>query len=119
MTHIAYALSERQGFTDVHGIFNAGVLLLNLEILRRGENLLLEGLKFLRDHGGQWDFFDNDILIGFFAKRYIHLPYRFHLRLGWAWAYVEMKSSARLRQGLFLSGILEQLQGSKKPAGRR
>lgn len=42
----------REGLTDVHGIFNAGVLLLDLEILRSRENLLLAGLKFLRDHGG-------------------------------------------------------------------
>ena len=76
-----------EGLADIHGIFNAGVLLLDLKILRRRENLLLEGLKFLRAHGGKWDFFDNDILIGFFAKSYIHLPWHFHIRLGWALAY--------------------------------
>ena len=34
-------------------------------------------------------FYDNDILIGLFAKRYIQLPWRFHLRLGWARTYGE------------------------------
>ena len=77
----------REKFTDVHGIFNAGVMLLNLKILRHRESLLLEGLKFLREHDGQWDFYDNDILIGFFANAYKHLPWRFHLRLGWARTY--------------------------------
>ena len=76
-----------ENYTDVHGIFNAGVLMLNLKVLRHGENLLLAGLKFLRDHGGKWDFFDNDILIGFFARKYMHLPWHFHIRLGWALAY--------------------------------
>lgn len=76
-----------EGYTDVHGIFNAGVLLLNLQFLRRGENLMLAGLDFLREHGGKWDFFDNDILIGFYARSYLHLPWRFHLRLNWALAY--------------------------------
>ena len=77
----------KENLTDVHGIFNAGVMLLNLRFLRRRESLLLEGLNFLKAHGGQWKFYDNDILIGLFAKRYIQLPCHFHLRLGWARAY--------------------------------
>ena len=77
----------KENLTDVHGIFNAGVMLLNLRFLRRRESLLLEGLNFLKAHGGQWKCYDNDIRIGLFAKRYIQLPWRFHLRLGWARTY--------------------------------
>lgn len=81
----------KEGFTDVHGIFNAGVLLMGLDILRQRESLLLSGFKFLRDHGGKWDFYDNDILIGFFAKTYRHLPWCFQVRLDWALAFGENK----------------------------
>lgn len=77
----------KEGYTDVHGIFNAGVLLMGLDILRQRKSLLLEGLKFLRDHGGKWDFYDNDILIGFFSKTYRHLPWRFQVRMDWALAF--------------------------------
>ena len=44
----------KENLTDIHGVFNAGVMLLNLRILRRRDSLLLEGLNFLKEHVGQW-----------------------------------------------------------------
>lgn len=73
-----------EGIADIHSIFNAGVMLMDLNILRRGENLLLSGMKFLREHQGDWKFVTNDILIGFFGRTYRHLPWCFQVRVSWA-----------------------------------
>ena len=56
--------------------FNAGVLLINLDYLRRAEDVIRRGINFYVAHP-QCDNFDQDILNYLFAERYIKLPARF------------------------------------------
>ena len=76
-----------KGYATMQTIFNAGVLLLDLTIIRKQGNLLLRGLQFLADNDKQWDFYDNDILIAFFAKEFYHLPWNYNIRVSWAQAF--------------------------------
>ena len=87
----------RKGLATVKTVFNAGVLLLDLKILRQDENLLLRGLRFLAANDGQWDFYDNDILIAFFSKSFRHLPWNYNIRVIWARAFGEN----RLERGIY------------------
>lgn len=74
----------KNGLADMHTVFNAGVLLMDLKKLRERGNLLLEGLKFLADYEGQWKFYDNDILIALFSQDFCHLPWNYNIRVAWA-----------------------------------
>ncbi len=71
------------GHVGLAGVFNAGVLVFRLDLMRERENLLLEGVRFLADHAGQYKYYDNDILIQFFAETYTHLPWYCNIRLNW------------------------------------
>ena len=58
--------------------FNSGVLVINLEFLRKNEmNNLQEGIKFLSKNP-QYPFFDQEILNYCFSTKYLKLPSRFN-----------------------------------------
>ncbi|MCR5176994.1 MAG: hypothetical protein K6C05_09125 [Anaerovibrio sp.] len=77
----------KNGLASVKTVFNAGVLLMNLDILRQQGSLLLKGLKFLSANNGRWEYFDNDILIAFYSKVFHHLPWNYNIRVIWARGY--------------------------------
>ena len=76
----------RGGSARLETVFNAGVLVFRLDLLRKGENLLLSGVKFLSEHR-DCKYYDNDILIAFFGESYTHLPWYCNIRLNWDIAY--------------------------------
>lgn len=76
----------RGGSARLETVFNAGVLVFRLDLLRKGENLLLSGVQFLSEHR-DCKYYDNDILIAFFGESYTHLPWYCNIRLNWDIAY--------------------------------
>ena len=79
----SFLYTECQATVDT--VFNAGVLLMDLDRLRdRESNLLLEGVAFLKAHAEKFEFYDNDILIAFFAQTFTHLSWHYNIRLEWA-----------------------------------
>ena len=67
----------RNNLVKVEDYFNAGVLLINLKILREEETTISEGTKFYAEHP-EHRFNDQDILNYCFAKRTLHLPLKFN-----------------------------------------
>jgi len=77
--------------------FNAGVTVFRLDLMRKTfDNLLIAGVKLLKEHP-KFHFFDNDILIAFFAKTYTHLPIKYNLRLN----YVIQYGKNELTEGIY------------------
>ncbi len=71
-----------------HGVnlktcFNSGVLLMDLEALRKRGDILLPGLRFLAQYADETDFFDQDILNLFFARDLTPLPYHYNILVEW------------------------------------
>ena len=66
-------VSNLVGYDDY---FNSGSIVLNLEYLRRAEELLMSGIKWRGEHP-QCNWFDQDILNYLFAKDYLKLPEKF------------------------------------------
>lgn len=72
-----------------HGVnlktcFNSGVLLMDLDALRKRGDILLPGLQFLAQYADETDFFDQDILNLFFARELTPLPYQYNILVEWA-----------------------------------
>lgn len=65
------------GFIRFEDSFNAGVLLMNLNLLRNEAAKLSEGLNFLREHPEN-KFLDQDILNYCFSTRTLKLPVKFN-----------------------------------------
>ena len=65
------------GFIRFEDSFNAGVLLMNLNLLRNEEATLSAGLNFLREHPEN-KFLDQDILNYSFSTRTLKLPVKFN-----------------------------------------
>lgn len=65
------------GFVRCEDYFNAGVLLMNLELLRRAEENLRRGVKFIAEIS-QRGYFDQDVLNYVFSKTYLKLPAKFN-----------------------------------------
>ena len=63
----------REGFIKHEDYFNAGVLAMNLPVLRAEEKNILSAFDFAREHN-QPHFSDQDILNFCFAKRVLRLP---------------------------------------------
>jgi hypothetical protein len=71
-----------------HGVnlktcFNSGVLLMDLDALRKRGDILLPGLRFLAQYADETDFFDQDILNLFFARDLTPLPYHYNILVEW------------------------------------
>ncbi len=70
------------GFVKPENYFNAGVLMINLKILRTEEETLMHGIKFIGTHS--YTMFDQDILNYCFSTRALHLPVKFNRLIKWA-----------------------------------
>jgi len=97
-----------EGVVKEEDYFNAGVLLMNLKILRDEEATISAGMKFISENP-QFKFIDQDILNYCFSTSYLKLPVKFDCfvnefaRRNDEWAidkkiyhYVDMKFSFRM-----------------------
>ena len=69
-----YPVNSR--LVEYEDYFNAGVLLMNLNILRDAEDFIMSGVKWCGEH--PCSAFDQDILNYLFSKSYIKLPEKFN-----------------------------------------
>lgn len=67
----------RDGVVNVEDYFNAGVMIINLKVLRKEETTILAGMKFISEHP-QFTFLDQDILNYCFSTTYLKLPVKFN-----------------------------------------
>ena len=70
----------KNNLTAPEDYFNAGVLLINLKVMRDSEKIISRGLKFLSEHQ-EMAFPDQDVLNYLFSKNYLKLPERFDVFL--------------------------------------
>ena len=64
--------------------FNSGVLLMDLNLVRRKGNILLEGLRVaLNCDMGDDNFYDQNILLFYFAEEAYHLPWHYNMLQHW------------------------------------
>ncbi len=73
----------REGFVKAEDFFNAGILVMNLERLRREEKILTEGLQFNKAHP-ECDGNDQSILNYCFATQTVKLPQKFNVLVEYA-----------------------------------
>ena len=66
------------GFVNRDDYFNAGVLIMNLKVLRDSEKNIKRGVKWRGEHP-QCDCFDQDIWNYLFSKNYLKLPGKFNV----------------------------------------
>lgn len=71
------------GGVNMDNCFNAGVLLMDLERLRKRGNLLLDGFRMLTKISDETNFYDQNILNYFFAKELTPLPVKYNLLQYW------------------------------------
>lgn len=71
------------GGVNEDNCFNAGVLLMDLDILRTRGNLLLDGFRMLTQIRDETNFYDQNILNYFFAKDLTPLPTKYNLLQYW------------------------------------
>jgi len=67
----------RNGTVQAEDHFNSGVLLINLESLRREDNALTESIRLIGSNA-QYIFFDQDVLNYCFSTRTLKLPVKFN-----------------------------------------
>ena len=67
----------RDGVVKAEDYFNAGVMVMNLKILREEEKNILAGMKFISEHP-EYNFFDQDVLNYLFSTRSLKLPMKFN-----------------------------------------
>ena len=65
------------GLVDYNDYFNAGVLLMNLNILRGEEETIMRGVNFVGEHP-QLQYLDQDVLNYLFSKSYLKLDEKFN-----------------------------------------
>ena len=66
-----------EGVVNPEDYFNAGVMMMNLKVLREEEETILAGMKFISEHP-QFTFLDQDILNYCFSTSYLKLPTKFN-----------------------------------------
>lgn len=81
----------KNSWTDSDTCFNSGVLIMDLDQLRKMDNVFLPGLKFLMKHEDECRFFDQEILNYFFSRDYYQLPWNYNILQHWdrAWGSKE------------------------------
>ena len=67
----------RNGFVKEEDYFNSGVMLMNLEVLRKEEANITAGIKFRSEHP-EYHLYDQEIFNYCFATRTLKLPVRFN-----------------------------------------
>lgn len=75
--------------------FNAGVLVINLEILRNAEKIIREGIIFIANHP-QYHLYDQDILNYCFSKNTLHLTANFN-----RYVYLEREISQKVDKKIY------------------
>ena len=73
----------REGLVKAEDFFNAGILFMNLERLRREEKILTAGLQFNKEHP-ECDGNDQSILNYCFATQTVKLPQKFNVLIEYA-----------------------------------
>lgn len=63
--------------------FNSGVILMDMNILRKRGDILLSGLKVMADSNSVNNFYDQNILNFFFANTAYHLPWNYNMLQHW------------------------------------
>ncbi len=71
----------REGFVKGENYFNSGVMVMNLERLRREEETLKKGFTFQSQHP-RYIHFDQDVLNYCFSNDYVKLPRKFNRLVG-------------------------------------
>ena len=67
------------GIVKCEDYFNSGVLPVNLNLLRKEENTIMDGLRFrMRNNPRYWGYFDQDVLNYCFSTRILKLPVKFN-----------------------------------------
>lgn len=82
-TNLAEKIILRMDGVDLANVFNSGVLLMDLEILRKMGDLLIPGMKFLAKYPGEAKFYDQDILNYYFAGKCTNLPWKYNVLIHW------------------------------------
>lgn len=67
--------------------FNAGVLLMDLRLVRLKGNILIDGLRVALNCEAEDIFYDQDILLFYFAQDAHHLPWRYNMLQHWEKKY--------------------------------
>ena len=80
----------REGFAKVEDYFNAGVLLMNLKVLRDEEDNILSGIKFIGENP-KCNLGDQDVLNYLFSTRNLKLPTKFNRLVKMARNYGDFK----------------------------
>lgn len=68
----------KEGIVRYEDYFNSGLLVMNLNYLRRSTKTVLRGIKWLGEHP-QCNCFDQDALNYLFSKNYVKLPKKFNM----------------------------------------
>ena len=68
---------------NVEDGFNSGVLLMDLQLIRPMGNLLLGGLKTALNCDAESNFYDQNILLYYFAEHAHHLPWQYNILQHW------------------------------------
>lgn len=74
---------------NLKNAFNSGVLLMDLEKIRKIGDMLLPGVEFLAKYPGESKFFDQDILNYFFATKATRLPWYYNILIHWDKMYTD------------------------------
>lgn len=83
------------GLVSYNDYFNSGVLLMNLNILRDKEEIIMRGVKFVGDHP-QLQYLDQEILNYLFSKNYLKLDEKFNFFVREARSRREMEPARKI-----------------------
>ena len=71
----------RAGYVKAEDYFNAGVLFINLKLMREKEKTIIDGMKFLNEHPQYEEFLDQDVLNYCFSAECLNLPVKFNMMM--------------------------------------
>lgn len=92
----AYDRMKENGVT-LETCFNSGVLLMNLDCLRKLGDILIPGLQFLAQYPGESKFYDQNILNLYFARDLTPLKWHYNILLHWDRQY----APATVHKGIY------------------
>lgn len=80
---------KRMPGVTLENVFNSGVLLMDLNILRKKGDILIPGLRFLAGFSEETQFYDQDILNYYFAKTAVPLSWYYNVLIAWDKVYTD------------------------------
>lgn len=83
------------GLVGYNDYFNSGVLLMNLDVLRDKEEIIMRGVKFVGEHP-QLQYLDQEVLNYLFSKNYLKLDEKFNFFVREARSRREMESARKI-----------------------